>query len=176
MSWTTPKTWQVDELLTAANLNTHLRDNLNALKAPPSQAITRDNGSAYSTTSTDFVAVDSANLKAALTTNGGDVLIWFWGVFHADQVGRRVGLDIRVDGEGRVGADYAGGLLNHRLGTTIGEVVNLGPLLIAGLSAGEHTFELLWKANAGTVTLHADANDADDVNEVPAVLVAREVS
>jgi len=91
-------------------------------------------------------------------------------------VGRRVGLDIRVDGEGRVGADYAGGLLNHRLGTTIGEVVNLGPLLIAGLSAGEHTFELLWKANAGTVTLHADANDADDVNEVPAVLVAREVS
>ncbi len=30
--WTTPKTWQVDELLTATDMNTHLRDNLDYLK------------------------------------------------------------------------------------------------------------------------------------------------
>lgn len=31
MAWTTPKTWSVGETLTAANFNTHIRDNLNAL-------------------------------------------------------------------------------------------------------------------------------------------------
>lgn len=32
MAWTAPKTWSVGELVTAANMNTHVRDNLNYLK------------------------------------------------------------------------------------------------------------------------------------------------
>lgn len=32
MAWTTPKTWASGEIVSAANLNTHLRDNLNYLK------------------------------------------------------------------------------------------------------------------------------------------------
>jgi len=32
MAWTTPATWAVAEVATAAKLNTHLRDNLNALR------------------------------------------------------------------------------------------------------------------------------------------------
>lgn len=31
MAWTTPKTWTVGEVVTAANMNLHLRDNLNAI-------------------------------------------------------------------------------------------------------------------------------------------------
>jgi hypothetical protein len=31
MAWTTPKTWDVDELLTAANMNAQVRDNLTVL-------------------------------------------------------------------------------------------------------------------------------------------------
>lgn len=31
MSWTTPRTWEPGELVTSSQLNTHLRDNLNAL-------------------------------------------------------------------------------------------------------------------------------------------------
>lgn len=31
MAWTTPKSWSVGELVTAANLNTHLRDNMSAM-------------------------------------------------------------------------------------------------------------------------------------------------
>lgn len=31
MAWTTPKTWAVSEVVTAAMLNTHLKDNLNAI-------------------------------------------------------------------------------------------------------------------------------------------------
>jgi len=33
MAWTTPKTWSAGETLTAANFNTHIRDNLNAIGA-----------------------------------------------------------------------------------------------------------------------------------------------
>lgn len=37
MAWTTPKTWSVGETLTAANFNTHIRDNLGMLN-PNNQA------------------------------------------------------------------------------------------------------------------------------------------
>lgn len=42
MAWTTPRTWVANEILTAALLNTHLRDNLNFLyptKTIPSKMI-----------------------------------------------------------------------------------------------------------------------------------------
>lgn len=34
MAWTTPKTWTVGEVVTAANMNTHVRDNLTFLANP----------------------------------------------------------------------------------------------------------------------------------------------
>ncbi len=34
MSWTAPKTWAVGEVVTATNMNTHLRDNLKAIGDP----------------------------------------------------------------------------------------------------------------------------------------------
>ncbi len=90
--------WQVDELVTADLLNTHLRDNLNALKSPPSQQAVRDNEAAYSTTSTSFVVVDGTNLKITLTTTGGDVLVRFTGTAHADSTsGRQMSFDVQVD-------------------------------------------------------------------------------
>lgn len=42
MAWTAPKTWSVGELVTAANMNTHVRDNLSYLKGGAG-AITLDN-------------------------------------------------------------------------------------------------------------------------------------
>ena len=34
MSWTTPRTWVAGEVVTAAIMNTHVRDNLSALRSP----------------------------------------------------------------------------------------------------------------------------------------------
>jgi hypothetical protein len=45
MSWTTPRTWVVGEVLTAANLNTHVRDNL-AWAAGASKLTARVNSTA----------------------------------------------------------------------------------------------------------------------------------
>ena len=38
MSWTTPRTWTAGELVTGGQLNTHVRDNLNALRTFPQLA------------------------------------------------------------------------------------------------------------------------------------------
>lgn len=175
--WTTPKTWAVSELVTAGLLNTHLRDNLLALKLPPRAQVKRDNAGFYSTTSTTFVLVDGTNLKHTIVTAGGPVKVFFQGTIHADSAtSRRVYLDIQVDGSGGVGQDagFAGGLMVTAISSTIGQGVVLGPVVIEGLSAGEHTFALVWKTNAGTMYLHADTSDISDENEVPAMFWVQE--
>lgn len=35
MAWTTPKTWAVNDVLTAADMNTYVRDNMNVVGVPP---------------------------------------------------------------------------------------------------------------------------------------------
>ncbi|MEL6406094.1 MAG: hypothetical protein AAFR81_17115 [Chloroflexota bacterium] len=76
MAWTTPKTWS-NEPLVAGDLNTHLRDNMEALKDPPSEQVVLDEASNYSTSSTVFVDVDNTVLSLTLETNGGDVMVHF---------------------------------------------------------------------------------------------------
>lgn len=76
MAWTNPRSWSTNELLTASLLNTHLRDNLLALKNPPTNVFfpVAD----YTTSSTTFVDIDPTNLSRTITTTGGDVLIGFY--------------------------------------------------------------------------------------------------
>ena len=93
MTWTTPKTWQVDELVTATIMNTHIRDNLNALKTPPSADYDCNEAANYATTSTTFVNVDATNLALTITTNGGDVLVHFHGTLQ-NSSSARVYLDV----------------------------------------------------------------------------------
>jgi len=60
MAWTTPKTWSVGEVLTAANMNLHLRDNLNFLK-PEVARKTADQG----VSSTTYVDVTGFSFAVA---------------------------------------------------------------------------------------------------------------
>jgi hypothetical protein len=39
MAWTTPKTWSTNEVVTAANMNTHVRDNMSFLGSPPACSV-----------------------------------------------------------------------------------------------------------------------------------------
>lgn len=149
MAWTTPKTWATDELVTASNLNTHLRDNLNALKSPPSAAYTLNEAADFTTTSTSFVDVSASKLALTITTAGGDVLVHFDGRLGATA---RVYLDVAVDGTRLAGDD--GITANGDSGTA--ESISF-TRLITGLSAGAHTFKLQWKVNTGTGTLYAGA-------------------
>lgn len=174
MAWTTPRTWQVDELVTATIMNTHIRDNLNALKVPASSQVIRDNGARYQTTATSFTAIDSTNMIRTLNTAGGDILVWFWGTFVISAT-NVLCLDIRYDTTTRVGAAWTQGLLATQI-SNVPQTVHLGPIIISGLSAGSHTFDVMWKTSGGTMQLAADSGDATATYQVPPVLIAREMS
>ena len=49
MAWSTPKTWTTGELVTAAQLNAHLRDNLNVVNPTAIQILVDGGGAAIST-------------------------------------------------------------------------------------------------------------------------------
>jgi len=63
LAWTTPKTWSAGETLTAANFNTHIRDNFNA----DWHLIARKTADQSVTSST--VLVDDTHLQLTVATN-----------------------------------------------------------------------------------------------------------
>lgn len=152
-TWTTPKTWSTGEALSASDMNTHIRDNLGALKAPPTAVYTCDEVSDYVTSQTTFVDVDASNLTLTITTTGGDVMVGFHGHIYAN--GGICHLDVEVDGTREGGDDgitvvYS----NYRQAVSFTR-------LITNLDAGTHTFKLQWKVTAGSAALYAGAGTAN---------------
>lgn len=154
MVWSTPKTW-TGEPLTSPDMNTEIRDNLNALKNPPSDSYMANESSNYTTTSTSFVNVDGTNWSFSLDTNGGDVFVHFDGSFGQSSNTQKYYLDVTVDGT-RLGQDD--GLVVDTIDVAGSHVIATGfTRLISGLSANTHVFVLQWKTQGGTLTMYAGA-------------------
>lgn len=91
MAWTSPRTWVDGETVTAALMNTHVRDNLNALKsridtALPYNITTSSSGFSSFTTST-FLQVLSLSLTYSHATSH-NLLIYFMGAYrHSSATG-----------------------------------------------------------------------------------------
>jgi hypothetical protein len=170
MAYTTPKTWS-NEPLVVSDLNTHLRDNLDAIKDPPSANYELNESADYTTTSTSFADIDATEgkLQLTITTNGGDVMVHFHGSFNANG-NVRVYLDIDVDGTRNGGDD---GIVFNFIELNARQAISF-TRLITGLSDGSHTFKLQWKVSANTATLHAGAGVS--VSDVHPQFWAREVS
>lgn len=158
MAWTAPRTWVAAENVTAALLNTHLRDNLLALKDPPSANYELNEGADITSNSATFVDVDGTNFSLQITTVGGDVFVHFHGtVFHSAGAGsnKRVFFDVDVNGA-RTGGDD--GIMSVTISSgDPDECAVTFTRLITGLGAGTHTFKLQWKMSAGTQGLYAGA-------------------
>lgn len=129
MAWTTPKTWAPSEVLASADMNLYIRDNLLALKSPPSAEVYSTTG--FTTTSTTFVDVD-ASLNLSITTTGGWVLVL--GNFNASGTG----MTSQWLFDGVAYPVAATGTLLWRW---------FGP------AAGVHTFKPQWKVTSGTGTM-----------------------
>ena len=173
MAYTTPKTWS-NEPLVASDLNTHLRDNMEALKDPPSAQNIADEASQYTTTSASFVDIDATEGKFQHTieTNGGDVMIWAMLSLEHNQTSQ-IWFEVDVDGSPLGGDDGIHTIACHTAGKRAGVWATI-LVFATGLAAGEHTFKLQWKTNSGTVTLYAgDGTSNEDVHSVFGV---REVS
>ena len=176
MAYTILPAVSAGETISSTDWGNVVKANIEALKAPPSHVIERDNGSRYSTTSTDWVSVDAVNLKATVTTTGGDVDLRFQGVLAADSASSRYAwFDFRIDGEGGYAVDqgFAGGLIREAIQTLQGTPIHMCAR-VAGLPPGVHTFEVIWRQLGGTAYLHSDSDDANPDIEQPLLLIAVE--
>lgn len=111
MAWTTPRTWTTDEIVTAAFLNTHLRDNLTFLYSPPVIRVATTAAVSITNNSTTTVNLDAEGFKRDIThstvTNSSRVTFANTGIYT---------LTLQVDWDANAtGRRYASILLN---GTT----------------------------------------------------------
>ena len=166
MGWEMPKTWTVDELVTAGDLNQHIRNNMNALKNPPSAHFEPNLGTDYTTSQTSFVDVDATNLALTINTHGGDVFLHFHGTVNATSA---VYFDV-YENNTRLGGDD--GFLRDQSGGVDRSISFTR--LISGLAGGQHTFKLQWRVNSGSATLFAGAGTAN--KDVHPQFWAREMS
>jgi hypothetical protein len=144
-TWTTPRTWATGDLVTAADMNTHLRDNLLYLKdATRFNAVVSD--STYSSTQQAFVDVDSGALTLTVSTRGTLALVGFETAVRQSSVTQGIALDVTVDGV-RLGTS-ARGLVYHSI-TTVRDYGVVTPVRaqhwLTNLAAGTHTLKLVWQ-------------------------------
>jgi hypothetical protein len=157
-TWTTPKTWVEGYLVDEDDLNEQLRDNLDALKEPPTDSYVCDEASDYTTTSTSFVDVDATNLSLTITTTGGDVMVGFFGtVEHSAASSNAIRFDVDLDGS-VIGGDA--GLAGMNFSVSDQRLTVSFVYLVTGLSAGTHTFKLQWETASATATLFAGSGHA----------------
>ena len=174
MAWTTPKTW-TPGMVNAADMNLHVRDNLNALKAPATGIRAVNAGADYTTSSTSFAFVDLTDLGMGLTLTGGDVLVSLSASVDNDTGGARVYFDVRYF-PGPVDAAGDDGLIMVQMPPTPASrpfVVHFN-LLLQGLGTGLHQFYLRWKTNTGVAKLYSGAGTSG--YDVHPFFVAREIS
>lgn len=155
--YTDPKTQSPGDPLLSADWNTHVRDNVKALKDLPSDNYEVDEGVDY-TPGGAFADVDGTNLKFTITTFGGDVLIGWFCSCVGSAGGSIIYFDVKVD-TSLIGGDD--GLICVEFAANKTESVSFIRLL-TGLSAGVHTFSLQAKfAGGGAVTIFAGAGTAN---------------
>lgn len=145
MAWTTPRTWVASELVTATLLNTHLRDNLNALKALPAKGASKT-ADTWTTSSTSFVSIPDAEVE--VTTAGGRLLIGVFGTFSANTT-LSGAVSLVIDGTTRVGSATDG---LQRINVPGSGVNGFGlTYLSQAFSAANHTVALQVKTTTGSL-------------------------
>jgi hypothetical protein len=122
--------------------------------APLASASYRRTAGDYTTTSTTYVAVDATNLNFTITTGARRVLISFTGSVSHTANGGVVYLDVAVDGT-QVGGSV--GLVLFQTASAAQSGNASFTYVTDALTAGSHTFELMWKGAVGTATLFGGA-------------------
>jgi len=149
--WTPPATWNAGDIVTAAQMNTHVRDNLLFLKArteTPFNAVSRVISANFNTGSTVFVDLN-AGLYCTLTTSGAPVLIALSGTWKNNTIGSDTCMDIMIDGL-RIGDPTYGIFLMQSHGD---RYQSFSWSTIRPLGAAVHAFMPQWRVSAGTASV-----------------------
>jgi hypothetical protein len=147
-TYTTPRTWSDGEIVTAAQLNSHLRDNLDYLKARPVIRVVDLDGTVSNTTSGSFVDVTGAS--GTITTSGSSRLIIFGHIMWGG--GNAAALNIVIDGVSQGDATY--GVMNQNTpssgGVPPGTASPFSWVTAAAVADGSHTVKLQYKTQSAT--------------------------
>jgi len=131
--WTGPKSWSTSELLTAALLNTHLRDNLDWLKTPSTSGkITFASDFTYAAN----VYTDITGVTSTFTSYGGGFDVYFRFTILVNTLNQSATFKLVVDGADEV-----------ILGSILMDTVSLRRPIqfhhhVSALTAGLHTFKV----------------------------------
>ena len=146
ISWTTPKTWAVGDVLTAADMNTYNRDNLTALQ--PQAATVSTSPSTASTSYTDLGTVG----PAVTLTTGSSVLVDIGCGLANGTGGDGAFMSYAVSGATTISAVDATsvGATSASAGASVQAAFSY---LQTGLTPGSNTFTAKYKAvTGGTAT------------------------
>lgn len=152
-TWTQPRTWATGEIVTAAQLNSHLRDNLEYLHLREETALNHfacSSASGYTTTSTSFTDVDAAALAGTITTTGSPLLIGVTGAWKSSGTSIDVCLDVAINGA-RIGHASYGVTFMQSVAANL--YLPVAWSQVRALSAGTYALKLQWRTSSGTLTL-----------------------
>lgn len=168
MAWTSPRTWVANAVLTAAQLNTDVRDNLNetapakATTAGSLFAATGTNSIAERTPERDFVTTEESTASTSFTdlatsgpavtvTTGVHAIIFLAARLSNDTGGHFAEMSFEVSGASSIGANVSRALMY--------ESPNADDKMTAGiaifrddLTAGSNTFTAKYRALSNTAT------------------------
>jgi hypothetical protein len=174
MAYTNVPVFSDGDRFTQNEANIYIRDNLDALKNPPTAVYTASGHSSdYSTTSTSFTDVDSTNMALSITTTGDGsggnsaVLLCLSGTLYSS-------------GAIRIYFRYLedGNVLNANDGFMVSEFSGLRSLCIPFLyrqaAPASHIYKVQWKVSSGTGVLCAGAGTA--TRDCKAQFFAREMT
>ena len=165
MTWTSPKTWG-STTLSSSDLNTHIRDNLNALKDPPDNFYDMSVASDISFTTTSFADLDAA-LSLAITSYGGDIRVLFQAAIVQSAGIAYFSFDL--DG---VTVNSADDGIARSTGTAAHMITM--EYWFRGVAAGAHTIKVKAKVSTGTLTVYRGQATAG--NRVDGFYMVREIS
>lgn len=143
-TWTTPKQdWQVNDIVTAQDLNT-IGTNLAYLKQAKGNAKVTLNTT--STNQTAFVTLSSLSV----TTLGGAVLVGFYAPVRHETTSSTAYFDFVVNGT-RIGLNGNSGSLSFNVINTYSAATMIQ--LVTSLGAGTHTIALQWRCDTQWLSL-----------------------
>ncbi len=153
--WTNPKTWVVDELVTAATMNEQVRDNLLWLKSPPNREHTALGDDDWITSSTSWVDVDGTYLTLHMETTGGDLMVHFHGTLTLTGMDSVVYFDLLLDGVPVGGGNGIIALQNPDAATAQRITPVSFTRRIKNVSPMPHLLSLQWRVNTGVARMLA---------------------
>jgi hypothetical protein len=152
MAWTTPKTWTVGEVLTAANLNTHLRDNLGEVWRELTYVERTSDLSLSSTANFDVVSSGSIAYTA-------EPIVVIFECAHFDCQGNSVNSILLYDGATVLGHLWRSNVTNTG-GGSIGADSGVHCSRRLTPSAGSHEYKIVAQTDTPTATIQAGTGAA----------------